>query len=62
MAFGTVHNPTTSLFLVAMEDYVKDHAVVFDIGTGSGILAVAAAKLALMSRLATLIPWREDCP
>ncbi len=45
MAFGTGTHPTTSLCLEAIEDLVKEGQVVFDIGTGSGILAVAAAKM-----------------
>ncbi|ADY56720.1 (LSU ribosomal protein L11P)-lysine N-methyltransferase [Syntrophobotulus glycolicus DSM 8271] len=45
MAFGTGTHPTTSLCLEAIEDLVKPGMTVFDIGTGSGILAVAAAKL-----------------
>lgn len=45
MAFGTGTHPTTSLSLEAVEKYVRPGQTVFDIGTGSGILAVAAAKL-----------------
>ena len=45
MAFGTGSHPTTQLCLVALEDYVTPDARVADIGTGSGILAIAAAKL-----------------
>jgi ribosomal protein L11 methyltransferase len=44
MAFGTGTHPTTSLCLEAIEDYVFAGQEVFDIGTGSGILALAAAK------------------
>ena len=45
MAFGTGSHPTTQLCLVALEDYVRPGARVADIGTGSGILAIAAAKM-----------------
>ncbi|MCK6576851.1 MAG: 50S ribosomal protein L11 methyltransferase [Anaerolineae bacterium] len=45
MAFGTGTHPTTQLCLEALEDHVKPGIKVFDLGTGSGILAIAAAKL-----------------
>ncbi len=45
MAFGTGSHPTTQLCLTALEDYVHPGSRVADIGTGSGILAIAAAKL-----------------
>jgi ribosomal protein L11 methyltransferase len=45
MAFGTGSHPTTQLCLVAIEDYLKPGQTVADIGTGSGILAISAAKL-----------------
>lgn len=45
MAFGTGTHPTTVLSLEALEKYVHPGQLVYDIGTGSGILAVAAAKL-----------------
>lgn len=45
MAFGTGTHPTTVLSLEALEEYVRPGQLVYDIGTGSGILAVAAAKL-----------------
>ncbi len=45
MAFGTGSHPTTQLCLAALEEFVKTNSAVADIGTGSGILAIAAAKL-----------------
>lgn len=45
MAFGTGTHETTSMCIKALEKYVKPESTVFDIGTGSGILAITAAKL-----------------
>lgn len=52
MAFGTGLHPTTHLCLEALEDLVKPRARVLDLGTGSGILAIAAAKLGARSVMA----------
>ncbi len=45
MAFGTGTHETTRMCVEALEENVKEHSTVFDIGTGSGILAIVAAKL-----------------
>ncbi len=45
MAFGTGTHHTTCLCLEKLEETVKSGQTVFDVGTGSGILAIAAAQL-----------------
>lgn len=45
MAFGTGTHETTTMCIQQLEKYVKKDSKVFDIGCGSGILAIAAAKL-----------------
>ena len=53
MAFGTGSHPTTQLCLEALEDVVRSGYAVADIGTGSGILAIAASKLGAAPVVAT---------
>jgi len=45
MAFGTGTHPSTQLCLEALEDLTQPGARVLDLGSGSGILAIGAAKL-----------------
>lgn len=44
-AFGTGTHATTSLVLGLLENYVTDQTQMLDIGTGSGILAIASVLL-----------------
>jgi ribosomal protein L11 methyltransferase len=46
MAFGTGTHPTTVMCIQALERTVKPDDSVIDVGTGSGVLSIAAAMLA----------------
>jgi ribosomal protein L11 methyltransferase len=52
MAFGTGQHPTTLMCLLALEETVRPGVSVLDLGTGSGILALASARLGASSVLA----------
>ena len=45
IAFGTGYHPTTNTCLQAMEQHIAPGMTVLDLGTGSGILTIAAIKL-----------------
>ncbi|MBQ9750542.1 MAG: 50S ribosomal protein L11 methyltransferase, partial [Clostridia bacterium] len=45
MAFGTGSHETTRLVIGLLEKYIKEGQRVLDVGCGSGILAICAAKL-----------------
>ncbi|TPR20048.1 50S ribosomal protein L11 methyltransferase [Apilactobacillus timberlakei] len=44
-AFGTGVHPTTKLCMQAMEIYLRENQSILDVGTGSGVLSIAAKLL-----------------
>lgn len=52
MAFGTGTHETTNMCMMLLEKYMDEGMRVMDVGTGSGILAIAAAKLGAKEVLA----------
>ena len=49
IAFGTGDHPTTRLAIQAMAQYLTPDSPVFDVGTGSGIIALSAGALGAQS-------------
>lgn len=45
LAFGSGHHPTTASCLAAIEAYVTEGMEVLDVGSGSGVLSIAAAYM-----------------
>ena len=66
MAFGTGTHPTTALCVRLLQKYIQPESSILDVGTGSGILLVAAAKLGAvrltgidLDPLAVEVAWRN---
>lgn len=53
-AFGTGHHPTTNGAMLALDDLIARHKITraIDVGTGSGILAIAMAMLGVRKIMA----------
>ena len=49
IAFGTGDHPTTRLAIQAMAQHLTTDSTVFDVGTGSGIIALSAGALGAQS-------------
>lgn len=45
MAFGTGTHPSTAMCIEALQEIPIENCIVWDVGTGSGLLAITAAKL-----------------
>jgi ribosomal protein L11 methyltransferase len=52
MTFGTGYHESTRLMLRLLEKYTTNNCTVLDVGTGTGILAIAAIKLGAASAVA----------
>jgi ribosomal protein L11 methyltransferase len=67
MSFGTGEHQTTKLVLRLLEKYVQKEMKVLDVGSGTGILAIASVKLGALKSVAVdfdeicLENCRENC-
>lgn len=52
MSFGTGEHQTTKLMLHFIEEFIKPGMKVLDVGSGTGVLAIAAVKLGAASAVA----------
>jgi len=59
MAFGTGTHETTQLIISNMINYIKQGDRVLDLGSGSGILGIAALKLQAQEIIA--VEYDQDC-
>ncbi|MBQ8768459.1 MAG: 50S ribosomal protein L11 methyltransferase [Oscillospiraceae bacterium] len=61
LTFGTGAHPSTQMVMRAMETYVKPGSCCLDLGSGSGILSIAALRLGAQSAIGVDIdPKAED--
>ncbi|MBC8588388.1 50S ribosomal protein L11 methyltransferase [Paratissierella segnis] len=59
MAFGTGTHETTMMCIQSLEKYISNNSKVYDVGCGSGILSIVAAKLG--AKKVTAIDLDEVC-
>ena len=59
MAFRTAHHKTTYLILEQLVEKIYNGTTVLDLGTGSGVLAIAAKILGANS--VTAVEFDKDC-
>ncbi|WFA09540.1 50S ribosomal protein L11 methyltransferase [Tissierella sp. Yu-01] len=59
MAFGTGSHETTLMCAEALDQFVNENSIVYDVGCGSGILSIVAAKLG--AKQVTAIDLDEMC-